>query len=161
MATLSNIRPVIYIYGSDTYTAWDTNSLTSIASLPSGASSGTSNAAWKQIPITGAPKKYVIQEPEKRSGFVYANLRIASIEYTITVYPRTWNGTDSLQDTLASVINKRYIYIEQGTYPKPLYTTDATKCMSVVVVSWDQEPDTEHGTLKMTLTLRKRRTKIT
>ena len=160
MSKLVQIKPVVYIYGSDTYTSWDVNSLTTIASLPSGASSGTSNAAWLSIPITGAPRKYIVPEPEKRSGLVYANLRITSIEFTLTIYPRTFNGTDSLQDSLATHLNKRYLYLEQGTYPKPLYSVNAAKCMSVVTVSWDQEPDEDHGTLKMTLTLRKRKTKL-
>jgi hypothetical protein len=151
---LTAIRPKVYLYGSDTYTAWDANSLTTISALPSPANSGTSNAAWLALDITGAPIEYVFPEAEERTGNTYANLRITSVDIKLTLRSLQWD--DGKYQTLATMLNKRYLYLEQGTYPKALYTTNVLKCLSVARSAVEVNHDDTYGKLKIVLTLKKR-----
>lgn len=147
-------RPKIYLYGTDTYTAWDANSLTTIANLPSPANAGTGNAAWLSLNITGAPIEYKFPDAEERAGNTYANLRITSVDIKVALRPIAWDS--ATYKTIAEALNKRYIYIEQGTYSKSLYPTDNTKCLSVVRSNLESTFDNTYGTIKLTITFKKR-----
>lgn len=151
-------KPKIYLYGSDTYTSWNSSSITTIASLPSPANSGTSNAAWLALNITGAPIEYKFPEAEQRAGNAYANLRITGVDIKLFLRALPWDS--ATYKTLAEMLNKRYLYLEQGTYSKALYAVDNTKCLAVARRNFETTSDSTYGTLKITLTLTKRATAI-
>ena len=153
--------------GTDTYTSWDSNSVTSVSALPSPYSGGVSEAnSWLKIKITGAPHTYNITEAEQRTGNIYANLRIASMDYIIQLTPLFFADemTTSIHDALAVILNKAYIYIETGTYPDNVGASGSStgklnstgNCIAVACASFSQDDDYEHGTKKISLTLRKR-----
>lgn len=167
MSYMSTTYPYIYIMGTDTYTSWDSNSVTAVSSLPSPYSGGASTAnSWLKIKITGAPHTYNITEAEQRTGNIYANLRLESMDYVIGLAPLLFadESATSVHDALAVILNKAYIYIETGTYPDGTGAagSDSHKlntsgnCIAVACTSFSQDTDFEHGSKKIELTLRKR-----
>lgn len=168
MSYMNTFYPYIYIMGTDTYTSWDSNSVTAVSSLPSPYSGGASEAnGWLKIKITGAPHTYNIAEAEKRTGNIYANLRIESMDYVVQLVPLLYpdEASVSIHDELAIILNKRYIYIETGTWPNN-GTADTRQfntsgnCIAVACSSFSQDDDYEHGTKKIELTLKKRQVSL-